>query len=174
MLFNRRPNHISYLVPGIEQAAFHWTSVFGAGPFFIFERVTFDEATHLGKPCVFDHSAAFGQWGPVVIELQQIFTSAPTSLTEKLIPSHPPVVNHVAFVSPAAEEDSAQLAASGYSLFLYARINGAVEVRFHDTARAFGHAVEIHQQSSFLDDFFREVAGASQGWDGRTFLRPWK
>jgi hypothetical protein len=173
LLENRTINHLGYLVPSIERAVAHWASTVGAGPFFIVERMKFDEVLHYGKPCTLDHSAAFGQWGSVIIELQQIFASAPETLTQRLIPGASPILNHVAYVSPTPEQDSAQLSAAGYELFLYAKF-GEVEVRFHDTRAILGQAIEIHRQSDFLDAFFSQVAGAARGWDGKGPLRPWK
>jgi methylmalonyl-CoA/ethylmalonyl-CoA epimerase len=173
LLANRTVSHIAYAVSDIEKAAHDWSSTLGAGPFVIIERMKFDQVLHHGKACVFDHSAAFGQWGPIVIELQQIFASAPATLTERLIPGPPPVINHVAYISPEPEADSAQLAAAGYELFLYAKFS-EVEVRFHDTRAILGQAIEIHRQCRFLEEFFGQIAGAARGWDGTAPLRPWK
>jgi hypothetical protein len=72
LLANRTVSHFSYSVANIEKAVGYWSSALGAGPFFVLEHMKFDWAEHRGKPCTFDHSAAFGQWGPIAIELQQI------------------------------------------------------------------------------------------------------
>lgn len=174
LLTNRTVSHFSYSVADIERAVGYWSSALGAGPFFVLEHMKFDWAKHRGKPCTFDHSAAFGQWGPIAIELQQVHAgTAPATLTELLIPSPSPVVNHVAYITTTPEEDSAQLIADGYELFLHGRF-GEVEVRFHDTRPVLGQAIEIHRQSAFLEAFFENVAGAARGWDGRNPLRAWK
>lgn len=149
----------------------HWSSTLGAGPFFLVERVAFDELTHHGQPCTWDHSAAFGQWGSIAIELQQVFASDPPGLTEKLLPGPMPVFNHVAYISPTPEEDSAELAAAGYELFLHGG-TGRLEIFFHDTRGALGQAVEIHRQGDGIEHAFRRIAEAASGWDGKDALRP--
>ena len=117
LLTNRTVSHFSYSVVSIERAVHYWSSALGAGPFFVLEHMNFDWAEHRGKPCTFDHSAAFGQWGPIAIELQQVHAgTAPATLTELLIPSPSPVINHVAYITPTPEEDSAQLSAGGCAL----------------------------------------------------------
>lgn len=171
LLGNRVVSHVSYVVADIERAVQHWHLALGAGPFYIIERMVFDEMWHFGRPCVWDHSAAFGQWGPMVIELQQIFASGPASLTERLIPGPPPAINHVAYFSSVPEQDSAELAAAGHELFLHAKL-GPVEIRMHDTRAILGQATEIHRHVPFLDDFFGQIARAAEGWDGKNPLRP--
>jgi methylmalonyl-CoA/ethylmalonyl-CoA epimerase len=173
LLGNRIVHHLSYVVDDIEKAVHHWSTALGAGPFYIIERMVFDEMSHKGKLCIFDHSAAFGQWGPMRIELQQIFASGPDSLTSRLIPSKPPAINHVAYLSPVPEQDSAELSAANQELFLHAKF-GPVEIWMHDTRSILGQSIEIHRQCAFLDDFFAQIAGAAAGWDGTNPLRPWK
>ena len=173
LLLSRVAHHISYAVPSIEEAVHRWSSLMHAGPFFYFERIAFDESTHRGKPCVFDHSAAFGYAGSAVIELQQIHASSPPSLTERLIPGELPAINHLAFISAQADEDSEALAAAGYPVFLHAKF-GPVEIRLHDTRAALGQATEILRQCEFLETFFHEVIAAARGWDGKIPFRAWK
>lgn len=170
MLANRIPDHIGFVVPDIERAVGHWAAQFGAGPFFMFERVKFGEVLHLGRACTFDHSCAFGQWGAVMVEIQQIHASDPSTLTDRLIPGKLPVLNHVAYVSQTPEEDSAALTADGHELFLYAK-SGEIEVRFHDTRTILGHAVEILRKSKLRDDMAAMLRGAAHGWDGNDPLR---
>ncbi|MEO8906688.1 MAG: VOC family protein [Microbacteriaceae bacterium] len=164
-------SHISYAVENISSAVDHWHRILGAGPFFLVERVTFDEVTSRGEPAVWDHAAAFGQWGSISIELQQIFSASPSWLVPLFTPGPLPVINHVAFITETPEDDSAQLSAAGYEQFLHARFGG-VDVRFHDTRAALGHAVEIHRASDELEAAFERIAAASRGWDGTDPLRP--
>ena len=49
-----------------------------AGPFFAMEHIVFDEVTYRGEPAVYDHSSAFGQWGPMLVELTQVHDAQPT------------------------------------------------------------------------------------------------
>lgn len=71
--------HVSHEVPDIPAAVEWWKELFGAGPFFLLERQVFDEVTHDGAPASWDHSAAFGQWGNIGVELQHTYETDPMS-----------------------------------------------------------------------------------------------
>lgn len=171
ILGSRPISHVSYAVENLEKAVEHWRTVFGAGPFFVVGRVEFDEISFNGGPCVWEHSAAFGQWGSICVELQQNRRTAPAAFTRLVLPGRLPVVNHVAYLSETPEEDSRELAAAGHPLFLHARFGG-IEMRFHDTTAAIGHPVEIHRDSEGLRANFSRIAAAALDWDGSNPLRP--
>jgi len=167
----RSVHHIGYAVSNIEQAVQQWRTVFGAGPFFLLERIQFEMVTYDGEQCSFNHSAAFGCCGQYIIELQQIHSSSPAALSKRLMPGRLPVVNHMGYISAAPERDNTDLTAAGYETFMHAK-TGSVELWLHDNPGAFGHAIEILRASDFLDHFFSEVSGASRNWDGNRPLRP--
>lgn len=172
MVLPQRPvSHVSYAVADLERAVAWWSQTLGAGPFFLVDHVAFTELTHRGAPCTWDHSAAFGQWGTMAIELQELHAGDPPSLTELLVPGPAPIFNHVAYLSQTPEEDSAQLSADGHELFLHGR-SGEMEIRFHDTRAALGQAIEIHRAGPRIEHAFARIAEASRGWDGRDALRP--
>lgn len=167
-IFDRPISHISYMVNDIPAAVGAWVSTFGAGPFYLLEHMEFDETEHNGAPVAWDHSAAFGQWGPIAVELQQIHSVEPPSLAQH-ISGHGYAVNHVSYIVENPEEESARLEALGMPRFLYARF-GPVEVTFHDVPWL-SHAIEIHKDVEFINDFFGGMAKAAEGWDGTDPLR---
>lgn len=168
-MLDRPISHLSYAVGDLPRAVDLWATTFGAGPFFVLEHVQFDELEHDGSPAFFDHSAAFGQWGSVAVELQQVFEARPDWLAQRVALA-PPQLNHVAYISPDVEADSARLEQLGMPRFMFARL-GAVEVTFHDASASLGHAIEIHRESDHIHDFFAAVASAAAGWDGEDRFR---
>lgn len=167
--FGRPLSHVGYAVSDIERAAHAWAAAVGAGPFFLLGRMTFDSAVSDGAPARWDHSAAFGQWGSIAIELQQMHDTAPERLATALdVP--PPAINHVAYVTDTPEAESERLAAAGHALVLHAT-SGPIDLRFHEGHGQFGHAIEIHRRTDFLVDAFKGFAEAADGWDGRDPLR---
>lgn len=171
MNLDRPVSHLGYAVSDIEAAVQHWSSTLGAGPFFLVPHIEFEVVTHHGEPAVFEHSAAFGQWGSIVIELMQIENTSPPALTRMLMPGPLPVVNHVAYLSDTYEQDSADLAAAGYELMMFAK-SGEMEIRWHDTQAALGHTIEIHRDCDFINGAFRRIAEGARDFDGRDPLRP--
>lgn len=171
MKLNRPISHVGYAVADLQEAAHHWSSTLGAGPFFLVPDITFDELTYHGEPALFAHSSVFGQWGSIVIELMQLENTSPPELTRRLTPGPRPAINHVAYISPTPQEDSAALAAAGFELFMYGK-SGQMEIRWHDTGPALGQAIEIHRDCDFINDAFRRIAEGARNWDGTDPVRP--
>jgi Glyoxalase/Bleomycin resistance protein/Dioxygenase superfamily len=165
----RPVHHVGYVVPDLRAAIDRWVTTVGAGPFFMMEHMQLDEALYLGEPCVFDHSMAFGQWGPIAIELQEMHDVQPAALARR-VAANPGRVNHAAFVSadPAQERD--RLAELGMPTFLRLR-KAHVEVTWHDNPDL-GHAVEVHRSSPELIALNDGFAQAARDWDGSEPLRP--
>jgi hypothetical protein len=162
-------SHISYAVQDLTTAVDLWVAAFGAGPFFLLEHINFDRVDHEGAPAVWDHSAAFGQWGPIAVELQQIHDVQPSRTLGPKLYGRGMAPNHVAYITPNPEQESARLEQMGLPKFLFAKF-GPIEITFHDVPM-FGHAIEIHKECDFIKEFFTTVAKAADGWDGSEPLR---
>lgn len=156
-------HHLSFIVDDLPTAIEEWSSKMHAGPFFVLEHMEFDRIEFEGSPIDFDHTAAFGQWGDVAIELQQFYGLEPEALRRRFeIP-----MNHVAYFSADAAADAERLEAAGMPMYLEG-VFGDIHVRFHD---AVGFSIELHQQTDFLEQFFRGVKLAATGWDGTDPMR---
>jgi len=69
-------HHVGYWVDDLDAAMKQWHRDLDVGPFDVIEHVPFEEfvLTDGGQAradVVFDHSAAFAAWGPIVVELGQ-------------------------------------------------------------------------------------------------------
>lgn len=158
-------SHVGFCVADLEEAVAFWTTKMHAGPFFMLDDVEFDILEAFGAPAVFDHALAFGQWGDIAVELQQLHRVEPEALRTRLdVP-----MNHVAYVAEDAEAASAKLEADGMPLYMYCAA-GEIACRFHSLPTV-AHSVEIHQASTFLADFFSNLRSAAQGWAGEDPLR---
>src|SRR5919197_3277967 len=94
--FLQRPiHHVGFHVPNLRAAIDTWVTVYGAGPFYLLEHVAYDECTSSGTPVVWDHSAGFGQWGEVPVELQQTHDLRPAELARPFTADGRSAVNHV-------------------------------------------------------------------------------
>jgi hypothetical protein len=145
-------------------------TVYGAGPFYVNYHVAYDEATASGTPVMWDHSAGFGQWGQLPVELQQTHDLRPTELVRPLTAEGRRAVNHVGVTAEDPAGESARLESLGFRLRMHARL-GDVEFFWHDTTEAFGYGIEVITAGPGLDAFFGSVAGGARDWDGRDPVR---
>jgi catechol 2,3-dioxygenase-like lactoylglutathione lyase family enzyme len=169
--FLPRPiHHIGFHVPDLRAAIDRWMTVHGAGPFYVNEHVAYDECTSSGTPAVWDHSAGFGQCGPVPVELQQTHDVRPAELARPFTAGGRTGVNHVGVTADDAAAESARLEALGFELCMHARL-GELEFYWHDATEALGYCVEVITAAPGLDAFFDTVVGGARGWDGRDPVR---
>ena len=111
-----------------------------------------------GQPGRFDHSSAYGQWGPIMVELVAVHD--PQSLRS-------PGLHHAAFFVDSFDEAAAELIAAGWPPVLVASAaGGTTRFGFHDARAELGHLVEIYEGSAALRGFYAMVAEAAVGWDG--------
>ena len=157
--------HIAYTCTDIREAVAFWTKELKAGPFFLLDNITFERAEYEGGPVKYEHSAAFGQWGDIAVELQQLHRIEPSGFREKIDRN----LNHIAYVSADAERDSAELERKGMPMY-FEGLFEEVHVRFHDVP-LLGHAIELHQESGPVNEAFAQLVEAAEGWDGSDPLR---
>ncbi|MCE0766877.1 VOC family protein [Pseudonocardia kujensis] len=158
-------SHVCFRVPDLRAAVDFWARAMHAGPFFLLENVEFDFMEYEGEPAIFEHSGAFGQWGDIAVELQQLHRVEPEGLRRRLeVP-----MNHVSYIAEDGAAASAELEAAGMPLYMV-HGSGPILARFHSVPTA-EHSIEIHQSSDFLNGFFEGVERAARGWQGENPLR---
>ena len=145
-------HHVGYWVDDLDAAMKQWHRDLGVGPFDVIEHVPFQEfvLTEDGQvrdDVVFDHSAAFAAWGPIVVELGQVHAA-----DDRLAAAYriaPGAISHVSWVVPDLHQESARLARLGCRLINTAR-TGPVSVAWHDGGPLFPHPVEVHQHNDVI------------------------
>ena len=165
-LLARPVHHLGFNVPDLHAAIDRWVTVYGAGPFYVNEHVAYDESTSSGTSAVWDHSAAFGQWGSLPVELQQTHDLRPPELVRPFTAEGRSAVNHVGITAAEPAAESARLQSLGFGLCMHARL-GEVEFFWHDATETLGYCIEVITAGPGLDAFFDTVAGGARGWDGR-------
>ncbi|MTD54388.1 VOC family protein [Amycolatopsis pithecellobii] len=162
-------HHLGYAVADLDTAILDAVRRLGAGPFFVLDDVKL-ESTSNGQPAEFWHSAAFGQWGEVGVEFQEIKRTTPERVTEGLVPPRTPNLNHVAYAVPDPAGVRARLTEMGMPEFLHARVDD-IEFTMHDGISVVGHSIEVHAASAGLLGFWAQIREASIGWDGTHPIR---
>jgi catechol 2,3-dioxygenase-like lactoylglutathione lyase family enzyme len=145
-------HHIGYWVDDLRSAQARWTENLGVGPFQLIEHVPFDSLVltldgQQRDDVVFDHSAAFAAWGPLVVELGQVHL-----IDDCLAAAYgvaPGAVSHVSWMVPDLAQESARLARLGCAPINTAR-SGEISVAWHDGGPLFPHPIEVHQRNDTI------------------------
>jgi hypothetical protein len=164
-------HHLGYVVDDLEAAAERFARAVGAGPFLMIEHVPLEDVTFDGAPAVYDHSTAFGQWGPVIVEISVVHEAHPDGLGAFLGPTRPPAIGHVAWLVENLEDESGRLEQAGLPL-RHTGSSGPVAAHWHDGGTVVGHPVEVLRRCPEILGFYSAIADASRNWDGSRPLRP--
>ena len=166
----RALHHVGYVVGDLATGVERFTAATGAGPFFAMEHLVFDEVTYDGGPARYDHSSAFGQWGPVLVELTVVHDAQPAGLRDALT-APGAGLGHVAWLADDLAAETARLEAAGLRRFHTGR-SGPVSAAWFDGGALLGHPVEVLQRCEEILGFYAMVRAAAQDWDGTEPLRP--
>jgi hypothetical protein len=156
-------HHVGYVVGDLRAGVERFAGDFGAGPFFAMEHIAFDEVTFEEAPAVYDHSSAFGVWGPILVELTQVHDARPRGLARALT-APGGGAGHVAWLADDLGVETARLERAGLRRFHTGRTGPVAAAWFQGPP--FGHPVEVLQLSEPLLGFYAHVRAAADGWDG--------
>jgi hypothetical protein len=166
-----RPVQLAYFVTDIREAALRAAATFGAGPFYVLDRIELAWGEHRGARCDFLHSSAYGQWGGLMMELVQQDVEGPSPFRDLYAPGEEGL-HHVASFVSSVDETIEAYQRSGYPLAARAVTKNAdSEFAFIDTTAMTGHMLEIYEASERLQGFYDFVRNESQDWDGRDPVR---
>ena len=163
-------HHVGYVVDDLRAGVERFADDHGAGPFFVMAHIVFDEVSYEGSPATYDHSSAFGQWGPLLVELSQIHDAQPEGLRDRLT-APGAGVGHIGFLTDSLANETVRLTRLGFEPFHAGRTGPASAVWF-DGGDLFGHPVEVLQRRDELLGFYETVRRAAEDWDGTDTYRP--
>ena len=164
------PVQIAYAVPDVNAAAQTWARDFGAGPFFVRPHIELVEVVYRGRPGTFDHTAAYGQWGALMVELV-VDHGRTESPIRDMYPPGEAGLHHLAFVVDDLHDTLKALVAGSYEIAMSARTTGGTEFHFVDATATHGHMLELYERSDRLRGFYAMVASAARDWDGHDPVR---
>jgi len=167
---NQRFMQICWVVPDIEVAVKNWVDTAGVGPFFLFEKVTFDNPIYRGRPtqCV-DITAAMAQAGDVQIELVCQNDDRP-SIFRDVVPAGKTGLHHMALYSHDYDAELAAYLNAGTEVAFSGLMMGA-KVCWLETTSKLGFMVELIEANPVADSVFGQFRSAAQSWDGKNPLR---
>jgi Glyoxalase/Bleomycin resistance protein/Dioxygenase superfamily len=162
-------HHVGYVVERLRPGVERFAATTGAGPFFAMEHIAFDEVSFEGAPAAYDHSSAFGAWGPIIVELTEVHDAQPPGLRAALA-APGARLGHVAWLADDLDAETARLRAAGLRPFHTGRTGPASAVWLHG-GPLLGHPVEVLERRDELERFYAMVRAAAEGWDGADPLR---
>ncbi|MFW2830388.1 VOC family protein [Sphingomonas sp. ID0503] len=172
MLKGQKLAQVAYCVPDVAAAAEQHSRLFGSGPFYLAEHVPIRSATYRGAPAEFDHSAAFGQWGDVMVELLTLHTPGPSIVTDVFRNVVSPTgLHHLAFIVDDPHAAIAAAAREGFDLSLHVVLETGLEAFFVDTVPAYGHLTELYAPSPEILSIYDFIREQSIGFDGTNPVR---
>lgn len=163
---------IAYFVPDVRAAALAHHRHYGSGPYFVAEHIPLRTSLHRGVARPFDHSSAYGQWGPLMIEFVQQNNPGPSAMHD-LYPegSGRQGMHHVALFVDDLTAEIARYNAAGHETALYAEMNDGFAFAMMDTVATSGHMVELYQPVASLTGFYDYVAKCAARFDGTDPVR---
>jgi hypothetical protein len=168
---NRHYMQLCWVVPDLESTIGHWVRTAGAGPFFVFGDLHFDDGRYRGAPAdVQPCRATIGQLGDMQIELIQPLDEEP-SVYKELLDRSGPGFHHLGVASEDIDADVARYEKDGWTLAFRAGV-GNGEVAYLDGGPARPGMIELIEASPGLDASFTAMWRASLDWDGTDPLRP--
>jgi catechol 2,3-dioxygenase-like lactoylglutathione lyase family enzyme len=156
-------HHVGYVVDDLRTGVERFARDFGAGPFFAMEHIAFDDVTFDGSPAVYDHSSAFGAWGPILVEITQVHDAQPAGLA-KLLTRPGGGLGHLAWLTDDLAAETGRLEAAGMRCFHTGR-TGPVSAAWFQ-GEPFGHPVEVLQRCPEILSFYAMLREVAEGWDG--------
>jgi len=144
------PRQIAFAVPDVSAETIEtWSTRLGAGPFVTAEHIELSSCEMHGRPAVFDHSSAYGQWGELMVELvvehQRERIGASTG------------VHHLAFLVDSLERGIRHCSDRGWPIALDATTRGGQRFVMCDARGDLGHLIEMYEPSEGLLAFYVHV-----------------
>lgn len=164
------PVQVAYAVRDVRHAAHRWALTHGAGPFFVADHIALSDVCYRGEPASFDHSSAYGQWGPIMVELVCDHTIGPSPVAD-VVGIGGTGLHHVAHFVDNLAEAQAQLISRGWPEALHAVTSSGMRFVFHDATAELGHMIELYEGVARVRAFYDQVAAAALDWDGSEPVR---
>lgn len=169
-LRNRDYMQLCWVVPDLEASIEHWVRSTGAGPFFVFEGLHFDDGIYRGQASDIQQCrAAIGQFGEMQIELVVPADSGPGVWTD-VVPRGRTGFHHVGLYCTDYDSERAAYLADGSEMAFEGLMMGA-RTCYIDTTATLGFMTELITANPVAQSVFAQFREASEGWDGTDPIR---
>ncbi len=169
-LRNRDYCQLAWVVPDLEAAVHNWVRTTGAGPFFVFDALHFDDANYRGTPMdIAPCRAAIGQYGDMQIELIRPSDDSP-GIWGDVGPRDRTHFHHTGLYCQRLRGRTRRLCRRRHAVAFEGLMMGA-KTCYIDTVPTLGFMTELITANPVAEQVFAAFRAASQGWDGTDPIR---
>ena len=169
-LRNKDYMQLAWVVPDLEAAIDRWVKSTGAGPFFVFDNVHFEDSNYRGTPMdVAPHRAAIGQHGDMQIELICPSGDNP-GIWRDVVPHGKLGFHHVGLYCTDYDAERAAYLDQGAEMAFEGLMMGA-RTCYIDSTKTLGFMTELITANPVAEMVFGEFRKAAEGWDGKDPIR---
>lgn len=163
---------IAYFVADVRAAAQAHHGRFGSGPFFVAEHIPLRRCVHRGVERPLDHTSAYGQWGPLMVEFVQQNTPGPSAFHDVYAEgSDRWGLHHIALFVDDVDAAIARHEAAGQPVAARAEMHDGFVFAFIDAVHDLGHMIELYAPTPQLTGFYDFVAKAAENFKGGEIVR---
>lgn len=167
---NKDIMQLCWVVGDLDASMHHWIKTSGAGPFFVFEALSFDDAVYRGKAeNIQTCRAAIGQFGDMQIELIQPTGDRPGLWTE-ITPKGQTGFHHTGLYCEDYDAQRAAYVATGAEVVFEGLMLGH-KTCYIDTVKELGFFTELVTANPVAAHVFAQFRNAAIGWDGSNPIR---
>lgn len=155
-----------YVVTDMQAALRHWTTVMGAGPFFVGNMELTENQWHRGRPCEQSIELAFGFSGGLVVELVRPVRDIPSVFREVLDERGPG--HHHVMLRMDYDAGFERLSKAGYEVGLHCILPSGERCTLFDARKDSGGFIELMDISPLIQRQLENMARAHREWDYKT------
>lgn len=161
---------LCWVVPALEAAIGDWVKSAGAGPFFVFDGVHFDNGIYRGAPAdIAPCRAAIGHCGEMQIELVEQ-TGDGTGLWSEVVPKGRLGLHHAGLYCTDYAAQRAAYLEAGHAMAFEGLMMGA-QTCYIDTVARLGFMIELITANPVAAHVFQQIRDAAVEWDGADPIR---
>lgn len=160
---------VAYVVADLDEAIRRFHRTLGVGPFVVRRHIVLTGTRYRGQPMPLDISAAHVQSGELQIELVCQHNPEPSAFRD-MFAAGEEGLHHVAMFPDDYASTVARYESLGFPVATELVTGEGRGAAYIDTRALLGHMLEVYRVNESLHAFYRFIAEAARGWDGRELV----
>lgn len=167
----KSPVQMAYICNDVKASVRRHHEQFGSGPFFIAENISDTSSIYRGVDTKHLFSAAYGQWGNVMVEFIQQHSPGLSVYNERF-PDGREGLHHVAMIVDNLDDEVRRMNEAGIETACLAQAGPEISIAMMDATHLLGHYLELLEPVPGVLNNYRHVREASVDFNGENLIRP--